>query len=289
MAAAFLIIPSLLLSGCGILWTTRKLPVPKAPSIVRTVTPDELVAQVNQRWAALDTLTATVEIQASVLKSKEGIAKDYTTVRGHILLRKPEMLRVWGQYFGVRAFDMISDGKNFSLYIPPKNMAIKGLTAVSKKSANQMENLRPGFFFDAMVVRGLQPDDLYGVVADTETAEDTARKHLFTVPEYVLSISRSKPGTHRLTPVRVITFHRDDLMPSQQDLYDSEGNLETIVDYANYQDFDSVRFPATIIIKRPLEEYQIVLTVESVNENVTLTDDQFHFKIPEGTKIQNLE
>jgi outer membrane lipoprotein-sorting protein len=256
---------------------------------VRTVTPDELVAQVNQRWAALDTLTATVEIQASVLKSKEGIAKDYTTVRGHILLRKPEMLRVWGQYFGVRAFDMISDGKNFSLYIPPKNMAIKGLTAVSKKSANQMENLRPGFFFDAMVVRGLQPDDLYGVVADTETAEDTARKHLFTVPEYVLSISRSKPGTHRLTPVRVITFHRDDLMPSQQDLYDSEGNLETIVDYANYQDFDSVRFPATIIIKRPLEEYQIVLTVESVNENVTLTDDQFHFKIPEGTKIQNLE
>jgi outer membrane lipoprotein-sorting protein len=289
MAAAFLIIPSLLLSGCGILWTTRKLPVPKAPSIVRTVTPDELVAQVNQRWAALDTLTATVEIQASVLKSKEGIAKDYTTVRGHILLRKPEMLRVWGQYFGVRAFDMISDGKNFSLYIPPKNMAIKGLTAVSKKSANQMENLRPGFFFDAMVVRGLQPDDLYGVVADTETAEDTARKHLFTVPEYVLSISRSKPGTHRLTPVRVITFHRDDLMPSQQDLYDSEGNLETIVDYANYQNFDSVRFPATIVIKRPLEEYQIVLTVESVNENVTLTDDQFHFKIPEGTKIQNLE
>jgi outer membrane lipoprotein-sorting protein len=289
MAAAFLIIPSLLLSGCGILWTTRKLPVPKAPSIVRTVTPDELVAQVNQRWAALDTLTATVEIQASVLKSKEGIAKDYTTVRGHILLRKPEMLRVWGQYFGVRAFDMISDGKNFSLYIPPKNMAIKGLTAVSKKSANQMENLRPGFFFDAMVVRGLQPDDLYGVVADTETAEDTARKHLFTVPEYVLSISRSKPGTHRLTPVRVITFHRDDLMPSQQDLYDSEGNLETIVDYANYQNFVSVRFPATIVIKRPLEEYQIVLTVESVNENVTLTDDQFHFKIPEGTKIQNLE
>jgi outer membrane lipoprotein-sorting protein len=273
------------------LWTTRRLPVPKAPSIVQTVTPDELVARVNQRWAALDSLNATVEIQVSMLKSKEGVARDYTTVRGHILMRKPEMLRVLGQapVLGTRIFDMASDGTNFSLYIPPKNMAIKGLTAVSKKSANQMENLRPGFFFDAMVVRGLQPDDLYGVVADTETAEDTARKHLFTVPEYVLSISRSKPGTHRLTPVRVITFHRDDLMPSQQDLYDSEGNLETIVDYTNYQNFDSVRYPSTIIINRPLEEYQIVLTVESVKENMTLTDDQFHFKIPEGTKIKNLE
>jgi hypothetical protein len=290
-AAASLIFPSLLLSGCGIMWTKRRLPVPKPPSIVQTATPDELVKQVNQRWAALDSLNATVEIQASVLKSKKGVATDYTTIRGHILMRKPEMLRVLGQVpvLGTRLFDMASNGTNFSLYIPPRDMAIKGLTTVSKKSVNQMENLRPGFFFDAMVVRGLQPEDLYGVVADTETVEDAARKHLFAVPEYILSISRPKPGTHELTPVRVITFHRDDLLPSQQDLYDADGNLETLVDYTNYRDFDSVRYPSTIIIKRPLEEYQIVLTVESVKENMTLSDDQFQFKIPEGTKIQNLE
>ena len=127
------------------------------------------------------------------------------------------------------------------------------------------------------------------MVADSETKEDAARKHLYTVPEYILSISRPKPGTHELTPVRVITFHRDDLLPAQQDLYDSEGNLETLVDYTDYRDFDSVRYPSTITIKRPLEEYQIVLTVESVKQNVTLSDDQFHFKIPDGTKIQNLK
>jgi outer membrane lipoprotein-sorting protein len=152
-----------------------------------------------------------------------------------------------------------------------------------------MENLRPGFFLDAMVVRGLDPDDLYSVVADSETVEDKARKHLFTVPEYILSISRPKPGTHELKPVRVITIHRDDLLPYQQDLYDSNGNLETVVDYANYQDFDSVRYPAMIVIKRPLEEYQLVLTVESIKKNMTLTDDQFQIKIPEGTKIKSLE
>jgi outer membrane lipoprotein-sorting protein len=44
-----------------------------------------------------------------------------------------------------------------------------------------------------------------------------------------------------------------------------------------------------VIIKRPLEEYQLVLTVERVQENMTLTDDQFQIKLPEGTKIQNLE
>ncbi|MGB9408957.1 MAG: hypothetical protein WCA89_15590, partial [Terracidiphilus sp.] len=75
--AATLVFPLLLLSGC--LWTTRKLPIPKPPSITQTVTPDELVAQLNQSWAAIDSLNATVEIQASVLKSKEGVARDYTT------------------------------------------------------------------------------------------------------------------------------------------------------------------------------------------------------------------
>lgn len=288
-SAVTLVFPSLLLSGC--MWTTRRLPVPKAPAIVQTASPDELVAHVNQRWTELDSLNATVEIQASVLKSREGVARDYTSFRGHILMRKPEMLRVLGQVpvLGTRMFDMASDGKNFTLLIPSKNMAVKGLNTVKKKSANQVENLRPGFFFDAMVVRGLEPDDLYSVVTDSETVEDAARKHLFTVPEYILSINRRNPGSQKLTPVRVITFHRDDLMPYQQDLYDSEGNLETQVDYADYRDFDSVRYPSTIIIKRPLEEYQLVLTVDSIKKNMTLTDDQFQIKVPEGTRTQNLE
>ena len=289
-SAAALALP-LLLSGCSLIYSTRKLPIPKAPSTIQTVTPDQLVALLNQRWTALESLNATVEIQASVLRTKVGEAKDYTTIRGHILMRKPDLLRGLGQVpvLGTRMFDMASDGKNFTLLIPSRNKAVKGPNALKKKSASQVENMRPGFFFDAMVVRGLEPDDLYGVVADSETVEDAARKHLFTVPEYILSISRRNPGSQQLTPVRVVTFSRDDLMPNQQDIYDSDGNLETLVEYADYQDFDSVRYPSTITIKRPLEEYQIVLTVENVKENMTLTDDQFQIKIPEGTQIQNLE
>jgi outer membrane lipoprotein-sorting protein len=273
------------------MFTTRKLPVPKAPLITQTATATELVERINQRWDKLESLNATVEIQASELKSKEGLAKDYTSFRGHILMRKPELLRVLGQVpvLGTRMFDMASDGENFTLFIPSKNKAVKGSNALKKKSANQIENMRPGFFFDAMVVRGLKPDDLYSVVSDAETVEDAARRHLFTVPEYILGISRSKPGSQQLIPVRVVVFHRDDLLPYQQDLFDSEGNLETEVDYADYRNFDSVKYPSTIIIKRPLEEYELDLTVESVQENTTLTDDQFQIKIPEGTPIQHLE
>jgi hypothetical protein len=166
---------------------------------------------------------------------------------------------------------------------------VRGSNALKKKSVNTLENMRPGFFLDAMLVRGLEPSDLYSVTADSDILADSARKHFVTVPEYVISIMRNRPDSKQLTPVRVITFRRDDLLPYKQDLYDSEGNLETQVTYADYRNFDTVKYPSTIIIKRPLEEYQLVLTVESVQQNMTLTDDQFQIKIPEGTPIQHLE
>ena len=101
---------------------------------------------------------------------------------------------------------------------------------------------------------------------------------------------RPKPdSTCNWNPMRVVTFNRDDLLPYQQEIYDNEGNLETQVTYSNYLDFNTVLYPSVIIIKRPLEEYQIVLTVDKVVENMTLTDDQFVIKIPEGTQIQKLE
>jgi len=259
--------------------------------MVQTVPAKNLVAELNQRWAALDTLVATVEIQASVMKTKEGLAKDYTTFRGHILMRKPEMLRVYGQVpvIQTRMFDMVSDGKNFTLWIPSRNKAVKGSNTLKKKSLSQVENMRPGFFLDALVVRGLEPGDLYTVTADTVTVEDAPRKHFYSVPEYILGIMRRKAGSQQLTPVRVVTFHREDLMPYQQDLYDAEGNLETQVFYSNYADFGTSRYPSSVTIKRPLEEYQIVLTVEKVTENMELKDDQFQFEMPQGTTIQKLE
>jgi hypothetical protein len=287
-AVAALALP-FLLTGCTLFPTIRKLPVPKAPTITQTITPDELVTRLNTRWESLSTLTATVEIQASVFKSKEGTAKDYPTLHGFILMRKPTMLRVVGQYLGVRSIDMVSDGKEFTISIPPYKKVIKGSNSLKKKSVNVLENLRPQFFLDALLVRGMEPDDLYEVTADAPTVEDTARKHLYTVPEYILNISRRKPGSQQMVSLRKVYFHREDLEPYEQDIYDSEGNVETQVLYNAYQNFDSATYPSSIVIKRPSEEIQIVLTVDKVNENQTLKDDQFVVTPSEDAVIQQLE
>ncbi len=280
----------LLLSGCGLFPAKRHLPVPKEPANVETATPEELVEQVNKRWADFENLTATVEIQATLLKAREGLATDYPSCRGWIVMQKPNSLRVAGQYLGVRVFDMASDGKTFTLVIPPKNKAIEGPNALTKRSDNQFENLRPDFFFDAMMVRALDPDDYYAEISDVETIEDAAKKHLFLMPEYELSITQhATDGSRRDKPVRVITFHRDDLLPSNQDLYDEQGNLESQVSYSGYKNFGGKQFPTKVVIKRPLEGIQIVLTVEKVDTNVKLPADEFAVKIPAGTVIQHLE
>ena len=288
-ASALLALPVLLLSGC--LFTTRKLPVPRPPSVTQTATSEELIEQINKRWDALQSLNVTVEIRASVTNKKENVARDYTSIRGHILIRKPEMVRVLGlvPVLGTRAFDMASNGKTFTLLVPPKSVAFKGSNTQPPKATTGLESMRPSLFFDAMFVRGIGPNEAYTKTADTDTVEDPAKKHLLIIPEYMLSVMSPQPNSHELQPLRVIHIHREDLLPYQQDLYDEHNNLETQVFYGRYVDFGDNKYPSTITIKRPMEQYQVLLTVEKVTENMPLSDDQFQIKIPEGTKIQTLE
>jgi hypothetical protein len=82
--------------------------------------------------------------------------------------------------------------------------------------------------------------------------------------------------------LRVIHFSRVDLLPTEQDIYNADAELETQALYGPYQDFNGIKFPSTIDIKRPLDEYSIRLTVEQLKVNQTLPDKQFELTIPKG-------
>jgi outer membrane lipoprotein-sorting protein len=287
-SAAALALPTLL-SGCSyFLPTKRHLPVPKAPAAIQTVSPEDLVKQLDDRWDALNNLTATVEVYATELRSSEGVEKDFPSCRGYIVMRKPRMLRVAGTYFGVRIFDMASDGNHFTLLIPGKNTVFEGSNTVAQRSDNPLENLRPGFFLDAITVRGLDPEEEYMVTSDTATVADAANKHLYSEPEYTLDIVRRK-SAQEIQPVRTVTFHRDDMQPYDQTVYDKNGALETQITYSNYQIFSAGKYPSKVTIKRPQEGIQLVLAVERVEENVPMPADQFEVKIPAGATIKELK
>lgn len=282
------------LTGC--LSHTRKLQQPKLAGTVLDSDAVQLVQAVNHRYEAVSSLTVSVDIAASVGGAHTGQQTDYTSVPGHILFRKPQMLRVLGFVPVLRtlAFDLASDGANFTLVVPHESRAYEGTNAVSKPSPKALENLRPAVFLESILIHSIDPDRIVSLTSSSKTALDAKNKQLIETPEYDLTVLN--PGTANPTAglpqvfkaTRVIHFSRVDLMPTEQDIYNNDGALETQVLYGPYQAFNGTPFPSTITILRPLEEYRIVLTVGKVIFNQELTDEMFQSKVPANYKIEKL-
>jgi len=280
------------LSGC--LYHTHKVEKAVLAGPAMDASIGQLVNSLNERYNAINTLTATVEFAASSGGARQGKQTDITPFHGYILLRKPSMLRVLALLPVVRthAFDLASDGSTFKLVIPPRSRAIVGKNTVTKRSANELENLRPDFFLDSVLVKPVTPDRLVYVIKTSELRKQG--KKLLETPEYELHIGEPalaqdpRLQVHVLKPTRVISFSRLTLLPIGQDIYDQEGEVETHVDYGPYKEFGTIQMPSTITIQRPRESYQITITVQKVVVNQPLSDEQFALKVPSDYKVQTL-
>ncbi len=276
-----------LLSGCLI--RTHKVKQAVVPPVLREADAEQLVARINQVGDSIQSLNATVDFQASVGGAAKGSVTEYTSLGGFILLRKPETVHVLGlvPVLRTRAFELASDGKTFQLLIPSQNKLVEGTNAVTKPSKKALENLRPGIFFDAMIPRRISPEELLWLTKSNVSHEDPLT-HQTVPPEYELTIVRQKQHSQQLIPERVIHYSRVDLLPFQTDTYDEAGDIETEADYGPFVDFGGIQYPKTITIKRPLEEYQIVITIDKLTLNAALTDAQFELKVPDGVQVQRL-
>lgn len=274
----------------GCLVHTRRIKQAKMPSVVMTATAADLVKEINDNCNNIHSLSASVVFQATVGGPKKGKEKTYTSFDGYILLRKPESLRVIGlvPVLHTRAFDMASNGKTFKLWIPHKDEVFEGPNTVAQESPNTLENFRPNVFSDSLLINCIAPDDLVTLTSNTYTRIDPKTKQLVVVPDYELSVLQHKPNSQELIPERVIHFNRVDLRPYEEDIYDNKGAVQTQAIYGPDQKFGPVEFPGTITIKRPLEEYQIVMTITRLKTNLTLNDTQFELKTPPGTKVKEL-
>jgi len=257
---------------------------------LQTATKQELVARINQEATGIKTLNATVDIATSVGGEKKGKVTDYQQIKGYILVRKPDMLRMIGLFPIVRntAFDMVSDGNRFKLSIPVKNKFYVGSAEVPKPSSNALENLRPQVIYNALFLPQIDPDNEIAVLENnTETVVDAKTKKLVQQPDYVIDIIRRSGNDWYLA--REVVFERVNLVPHRQILYDHKGDIATEATYQIYKDYNGVSFPNVIQIDRPQEEYSIRLTVEKLTINEPLRDDQFALQQPPGSQLVNLD
>jgi outer membrane lipoprotein-sorting protein len=274
------------LSGC--LFRTRKVDRQFSNVPLKSATQQELIDYVNTQAAKIQSMQATVDINTSVGDQKKGKITDYQEIRGYVLARKPAMLRMKGLLPVVRntAFDMVSDGQTFKLWIPPKNKFVIGTNSeTGVQPEKRLENLRPQAIYDALLLRSIGPDEIAVLENGYETVLDS-KKHRVDQPDYELAVIRK--GLNGWYLSRKIFFSRTDLRPHRQMIYDQQGNVVTDAKYDRYTDYGGIEFPATIEIERPQEDYDITLSMVKLELNKPLKDDQFALEQPAGAEVVHL-
>jgi outer membrane lipoprotein-sorting protein len=288
LRAVLLILTILPLSGC--LFRSRKLEVPIDPSQFKTATQQQLTDYINKQAALIQSIQATVDIDTSVGGIKKGKVTEYQQIRGYVLARKPSMLRLIGLLPVVhnRAFDMVSDGQKFALWIPPKNRFVVGRNDVeSHNPAQPLENLRPQHLYDALLLQAIDPKDEIAVLENDTEIPDDLKCRAVTRADYIIDVITQ--GDHGWYLSRKVVFSRTDLMLHRQIFYDKEGNVETNAIYWNYKDENGVDYPYQIEISRPKEEYDITLTIVKLDLNQPLSDDRFVLEQPPGAIVVHLD
>jgi len=285
--AVLLFLAVLPLGGC--LFRSRKVERQFSNAPLQSATQSQLVDAINAQAVKIQTMQATVDIDTSIGGVNKGKVTDYKEIRGYVLARKPAMLRLIGLMPIVRnrAFDMVSDGKEFKLWIPPKNRFVTGKNDVDTPNPNQpLESVRPQNLYEAILIRGIDPENEIAVLENGYETVLDSKRHRVEQPDYeIVVVKRGKTGWFLS---RKLIFSRTDLKIHRQFVYDEIGNLATDVRYGEYKDYDSVNFPAQIEIERPQEEYDITLNMLKLEFNKTLTDDQFALAQPEGAEVVRL-
>jgi outer membrane lipoprotein-sorting protein len=237
-----------------------------------------LVDEIARQYNAIHDLNAEVNMTPALGSTEKNKVTEYKDVRAYILFRKPADIRIIGLYPVVRnkAFDMVSTGSDFKLFIPARNRFLVGRNEVIQPSVNKLENLRPQHFLDAILVRPIDTAR-EKLMMENFTDEDNAFYILHTVHEN---------GNGQLQLDRTIWFNRTDLRLARQLIFDTDGNILTDARYSGWKAWDNVPFPKHIEINRPRDEYAVVIDIVKMDINKGLSAEKFLLDQPEGTTMQ---
>lgn len=274
------------LTGC--LTHVRSVPKIRPAEIVYETNLDRLLQEVDQRFQAIHTFNASIELQATEGKGPQGKVIEHPSFSGYIFMRKPDDLRVLLRVplLGSQAFNLVSDGKTWTFWIPHDNLAMTGTNTEPDPSEHGLRSLRPPVITDSLLIQGRESDQIVSLTQDSRVLPDPKNpKDLIEEPDYEVAILAQPQGkTERA--IRVIHIGRSTLLPYQQDIYGPDGAIATRAFYSDYQKFGDISYPMKIKIDRPRDQYSLTITILKLTLNQPMENDQFEIKIPEGVPIK---
>ncbi|HEY2646946.1 MAG TPA: hypothetical protein VGI34_08215 [Candidatus Acidoferrales bacterium] len=249
---------------------------------------EKLLADYNEHVRDVQSLQATVDLIPSTGTTYSGVIEQYHDVQGFILAQRPAIVRIIGQapVVAKNIFDMVSDGKQFRIYIPSKNTFLVGPTSLTRPSKKPIENLRPQHIVEALFWPQFSPG---ANVLFEEFDSDTGRF-------YVLTLLR-KAASGKLEIDRKIWYDRADLHVSRVQLFGAAGRLDSDIQYKDWQPVPALPAtegaaarPATtyardIHIWRPQDDYKLEVRIAKLTLNEPIAADRFELAQPAGTDL----
>jgi len=245
-------------------------------------TREELIQRIHAIYDPIQSFSLRADISPSVGSLYGGELTDYATVRASILFQRPDSIRILGLdpvVHSATIFDMASVGREFRVWIPSKNRFIEGDNSAPPSSTNKLENLRPTAFLTSMLIEPPDPQSDLTILED-DTDETKA--------VYILLIVRQEAGQLRL--VRSVFFDRYSLDIIRQKTFTPAGGTVSETKYGDWKAYDPGSFPSTITIRRPLDGYEVTLSVVEMHMNPgDMTPDKFVLAQPAGSQLQRLK
>jgi outer membrane lipoprotein-sorting protein len=248
---------------------------------------EKLLASYNEQARAVQSLQATVDLVPSTGSTYSGVIEEYHDVAGFIIAQRPAMVRVIGQapVVAKNIFDMVSDGKEFRIYIPSKNSFLVGPTTLTRPSSKPIENLRPNHIVDALFWPELPAS---AKVLFEQFDFDPGRY-------YFLTLLRDREGG-KLEIERRIWYDRADLKVSRVQIFGAGGRLDSDVQYSDWEAAGAtpaagapavprIDYPCDIKIWRPQDDYKLEIHILKLTLNEPISLDRFELAQPDGTDL----
>ena len=241
----------------------------------------ELIQRIHAVYDPIQSFNVRADMSASVGNLFGGEVKDYATISGVLLYRKPNEIRILGQDPLIHStiFDMVSTGNEFRLSIPSRNRFIEGTNSSRGVSSNKLENLRPAAFLTSLLIFPPDPaSDLTILEDDTDPTKSV----------YIVLIARREGD--QVVLLRNVYFDRHTLQIDRQKTFDPAGETLSETKYSGWKDYRGIPFASSIDIQRPQDGYEVTLNVQNVTFNSPgLTAARFILDQPAGADVQQFK
>ncbi len=173
--------------------------------------------------------------------------------------------------------ELSSKGDQFEIWSPRDNKLYIGRNSAREFDLEDKEKgpgftARPKHILEAILPTAIELQQPGDRIMRTEEQDANAKY-------YVLTLVRETDG-QEVRALRRQWIERSRMVIVKEETFTDEGQIDGIVSYDDFSEFDGVTLPLSIHIDRPLDGYRLDIQIGNWRVNPDLPEDAFTLKPP---------